>query len=381
MITIDSIRGQGDVLDSWYSTVITVYQVVKTAISLVKSIRKTRTIIAKEYAVTDVKEELQNDLLHFGDRITVVGTFSEYLPFVDLASVLEEKQLRLSAVSRTVRLEAIDDMYCGALFPLDQIDAFSEQTIPVFYRIDSPMLQHYTGQMLEVICKITKIPIAYQQLISKRECFTFEKEGDIEIPFGLEILKVQPYGLVDSFKISTWLLGSIDPAPKIEVSKKRTCPSCRHFFSFMAIDPLDWPLRNACSIAERLDDIDGGNGLKRSLAEFRQLDSKGSPYVVFPDPFRLYEVFCPNVDVLNLDQKERSDALLAGAVKENLDSLFQFGHPFKLRVPKKIGINIDFQYDQRKKLTEQSFDLTKIPAWQCPHYKFDPNWYRKRVRG
>ena len=69
---------------TWITTVKQLYQILIKTIALIKSFQKIREIIPREYSVTEIRDEMQTGELHFGDEITVVGTFSEYLPFIDL---------------------------------------------------------------------------------------------------------------------------------------------------------------------------------------------------------------------------------------------------------------------------------------------------------
>lgn len=345
-------------------------------IKAIKALKKIRRIIPKDYTITEIKDQLQSGELHFGDKITVLGTFSEYVPFIDPKYILKERSFP-KFLPRTTRLEAIDDVYCGALFPLDQKDSFAEEVMPIFYDIDSKMLEHSTGEMLETKCKITQVPEMYRNLINRNEFFAFEKEDDVTVPFGLHVLDVEPYGLVDSFKINTWLIGNVSPSPSHEV-QKQSCYSCARLFSYMSIDPLGWPPKYGCSFGN-LDHPEMSKEMKKSTEEFLKLEEKGIPYVVFPNPFSLFEVFCPNVDLFNADQRKHSQDLLVGAIQQNVQSFFRFGlvFPPELKVPEEINVGVDFQYDQRKKFTVQSFDPEKVPKWECPTYVLDPNWEEK----
>jgi len=358
-------------VNDWQQTIVSVYQVLHVMISIIKSLGKIRKIVPKEYTVTEIRDALQSSELHFGDKINVLGTFSEYLPFVDPKFILKGSEPFPRTSPRTVRIEAIDDIYCGALFPLDQKDAFAKETIPTFYGIDSKMLEYSTGHMLEMKCRITEVPIQYKKLINHSEFFTFEKEENLTIPFGLQILKVEPYGLVDSFKVNTWLLGNLNPAPRFEPKHKRkTCIQCANLFYYMGIDPLGWPPRFGC-LSPTLDQSNASSKIKQSSKRFLSMEKKGLPYVAFPKPFELFEVFCPNIDIFDVQQIEHSNDLLIGSVKLNMNSLFQIVGVFPpdLKIPKGIECKVDFQYDQRKKLTAQNFDPKKIPIWTCPHYK------------
>jgi hypothetical protein len=311
-------------LTDWQQTLTEIYQILQTAIAILKSLGKIRKVVPKEYTVTEIREALLSSELHFGDKINVLGTFSEYLPFIDPKFILKGGGDSFRKTSpHTARIEAIDDIYCGALFSLDQKDAFAKQTVPIFYGIDSRMLEHFTGEMLEMACRITEVPMQYKELMNSNEFFTFEKEENLNIPFGLQILSVEPYGLVDSFKVNAWLLGNLNPAPKLDLHyKKKTCWLCSKSFCYMSIDPLDWPPKLGCS-SPNLHKLNASRRIKRDSKGFLSMQNTSTPYLVFPTPFELFEVFCPNLDIFDPNQVKHSNDLLVGAIKLNLKSLFQ----------------------------------------------------------
>jgi hypothetical protein len=112
--------------------------------------------------------------------------------------------------------------------------------------------------------------------------------------------------------------------------------------------------------------------------EFLELEGQGMPHVVFPNLFKLFEIFCPRVDILNAEQIDVSNNLLIGAIRQNLEDLFKLGSfPDGFQIPKETEVSVDFQYDQRQKLVSQTFDPTKVPVWRCPKYTFDPHWKEK----
>lgn len=323
---------------------------------------------------------MQNGDLHFGDQITVIGTFSEFLPFIDPKFILKEIKPVETVLHHTTRLKPIDDVHCGALFLPDKKDAFAKETMPIFYGIDSPMLEHSTGEILEMKCKIIQVPLMYRNLICENENFTFEKADNINVSFGMEILKVLPYGLVDSFKINAWLVGNLNPYPEFDA--KEGCPNCANLFSFMQIDPLDFPPRYGCSSPDRYLDNSFTGMMREGTEEFMKIEKEGIPHVAFPVPFALFKVFCPNVDVFNNDQLEYSHNLLITAIKQNIPTMFEshLAYPDGLEIPESMNCTSDFQYNQYVKMTEQAFDPSKVPRWECPNYIYNPNWEKEIAR-
>lgn len=368
-----------ETLIDWKNAVMFLYQKIITTINILKMFHTVRNLIKREYAITEIKEDLESGELHFGDEIRVIGTFSEYLPFIDIKHILKHDDKFFTTFSHTARIEPIKDIYCGSLYSLYQKDAFSNEVIPIFYGIESKMIEHYTGEMLELKCRIKQIPEIYTDIIKASDYFVFQKEEDLFIPFGLEVLEVEPYGLIDSFKINTWLLGNLEPYPKFK-SSEQTCPSCYNSFMFMKIEPLDWPIKFGCRSKEKIEK-DPLNNIVQDTFDFLTLDQSEYPYVIFPHIFNLFEIFCPNVDIFQSEQLEHSHAVMKKSIDINIEKLFSTETlPYEFVKPKECKLSVDFQYDQRKKFTEQNFNYTEIPEWACPHYEYNPNWMNDLIK-
>jgi hypothetical protein len=289
----------------WNEVIFNYYSYLQIAIQAVKALGKLKKVIPKEFTVEEVKEGIQNGDLHFGDKVKVIGTFSEYVPFVDPKFLLKESKSLPRILPRTTRLAAVDDLYCGALFKMDQTDAFAQEALPIFYGIDSKMVEHTTGEMLEMSCRITQVPLQYRNIINQNGYCVFEKEEGLIVPFGLKIENVEPYGIVDSFKISTWLVGSLNPPPILKTSEDNTCLNCQKSFSYFPIDPVDLPFNWGC-IEYAGSDEKKSKFIVKQTERLLQLERQGTPYVVFPDPFRLFEVFYPIMDLFDSRQKQHS---------------------------------------------------------------------------
>ena len=356
-------------MSNWKDVILSYYQVLQIAVAISKAFTKIKKAFPKEYDVTEIKENLSSGELHFGDKIKTIGTFSEYLPFIDPKFILTKTPFQLS-LPRTARLQAISDVYCGALFKLEQRDAFAKEVMPIFYGIDSKVLEHYTGEMLELQCQIIQVPAQYRDIINQNSYFTFEKEKGLSIPFGLKVLAVEPYGLVDSFKINAWLIGNLNPAPQFNSGS--LCDTCSNYFAYMQIDPITSLLKYGCTQYDREGKFD--EDFWRDSEEFSTLEKQGKPYVVFPEVFRHFEVFYPFVDIFDETQKNRSKNVLLGAIEENMERMFKNDPNLQEDVtyPKEFILEVDFQFDQLNKLTSQTFDSSNVPKWQCPQWVPDP---------
>lgn len=363
----------------WKNAMTLLYQQIISAINLIKKLETIKDIIIKrEYTITEIKNDLKSGELHFGDEIKVIGTFSEYIPFLDIKHYLTREENIFKNISHTARIEPINNMYCGALFPLDQKDSFSEKVMPIFYGLESRMIEHYTGEMLEINCRIKQIPLEFSKVLNSNEYFTFEKEEDLTIPFGLEVKSVEPYGIVDSFQINTWILGNLNPYPTFHLELKKTCLNCKESFAFMQIDPIDWPLKYGCRSATESEHPEI---IEKNTEEFLKMEKNTFPYILFPHKFDLFEILCPKVDVFNNEQLINSHKIIKKGIQENIEHLFSTGPwPENLIKPDEANMTIDYQYDQRKKITEQHYDYSKIPDWMCPSYQLDPNFFEKLSR-
>ncbi|MCJ7560658.1 hypothetical protein MUO79_08600 [Candidatus Bathyarchaeota archaeon] len=359
-------------MGDWKDIILGYYQILQIAVEVAKVFKKIKKAFPKEYDIKEIRDNLSSCELHFGDKITVIGTFSEYLPFIDPKRFLTGTIP--SSFPRTARLKAINDMYCGALFKPEQTDALASEVLPIFYGLDSKVLEHYTGEMLELKCQIIQVPAEYKDIINQNSYFTFEKEAGLSIPFGLKVLAAEPYGLVDSFEVNAWLIGNLNPAPHLRNVKKNTCGECQNFFSYMQIEPVNTLLNFGCANYHN-----ASKELIESSRKFFELEKNKKPYMVFPEIFSQFEIFYPSVDILNEEQKDHSANIILGAIAENMERLFRIPiYGRELILPKESILNVDFQYDQLNPITSQTFDPTNVPKWECPHYTPDPNKLRKK---
>ncbi len=353
-------------MSDWKDIILSYYEYLQIAINLANLVGKVKKGFSKDFEVSKIKDSLCSGELHFGDKVKVIGTFSEFLPFIDPKFFLQIEGIQ-SILPRTARLQAINDMYCGALFAPDQVNAFGKEVLPIFYGNDSKVLEHYTGEMLELQCQIIEVPYQYRQIINKGQnsYFVYEKEQGVNIPFGLKVLTAESYGLVDKFEINMWVLGTLNPAPYFKVRKKRTCANCGNFFAYLTIDPAQFYFDFGCiTKAEH-----SAKDLRTATERFCRLEEQGKAYVVFPNIFKQFEVFYPSVDILNEAKNKRGQDVLLTTINEKLEQFFRYSPYEDIIVPKESNLTIDFQYDQLKKLSAQTFDRNNVPAWQCPHYQ------------
>ena len=362
----------------WLRRFFDIYKILEITVQGIKAIRKIRNVFRKEYTISEINEGMQTGELQFGDKISVLGTFSEYLPFIDPKLFYRDNKWQQlpKTLPRTARLESIQDIHCGALFKLYQEDAFSKEVIPIFYGNESPLINRSTGDMLKIDARISKVPNDYSKIMDQNESFTFEKEEGLNIPFGLDVLNADLYGLIDTFKVNSWIVGNLNPSPKLKILNK-TCWNCGNSFAYMAIDPIDWPIKIGC-LDYKIPETDAIDEVKETTNNFFKLEDKSVSFIIFPRIFSHFEVFCPKIDIINDDQRQKATSLLLGALRGNIEEMFGFpGAIFskddKIEVPEKMNVNVDFQYDQLNKITQQHFDPSLASKWYCPNYQPNPN--------
>jgi hypothetical protein len=364
-------------MTDWQDVILRYYQILQNAVALAQGLGKVKKAFQKEYDVKDIKENLSSGELHFGDKIKTIGTFSEYLPFVDPKFFLTKTEIQ-PFLPRTARLQAINDVYCGALFKPEQKDAFGSQVLPLFYGIDSKVFEYYTGEMLDLQCQIIRVPEQYRSIINQNSYFAFQKEEGVQIPFGLKVLKAEPYGLVDTFKVNAWLIGNLNPPPQLKLGKEHKkqhcCGNCASFFAYKQIEPVEDLLNYGCATFDEHTPEE----LKALSEKFLKMEKNNLPYLVFPDIFSKFEVFHPSVDLFDEKQKTHSTNIILGVIEENMESLFQICSIRRETViPKESTLSITFQYDQINKITSQTFDSSSVPKWGCPNYVSSKNKVNK----
>lgn len=173
------------------------------------SYRLIRKKVRKEFAVLEISEALEKGKLSFDERFTVLGTFSEYIPFVDFTTFIKT-DIR-SEITGTCRLGDIvkSGTYLGALFPLETKKA-TEPAIPLVYSSagkSTKIFSFTTGDQLKLECRLVPLDYEFRDILYKKEQFCFQDR-----PFGLEILDVytEKPEKVDKFVIDAFFLSSLE---------------------------------------------------------------------------------------------------------------------------------------------------------------------------
>lgn len=164
--------------------------------------------VRREFSVSEITESLENGKLSFDKTFTISGTFSEYVPFVDMTTLIGTSSK--SETTSSCRLGDIvrDGTYLGALFPLEAERA-TEPAIPLIYSSTDKSRKVFsfsTGDQLKLECQLVPLDYSFRGILYNKECFCSKEK-----PFGLKITDVytkRPQK-ADKFVIDAFFLTSL----------------------------------------------------------------------------------------------------------------------------------------------------------------------------
>lgn len=189
------------------------YETIRSGIRLAK---KTIACMVKHFPfetrldVVDVTERLNDGSLRFGDEIRVRGVFSEFLPLVDFAQLIRfpnhMKYRSFPKQPRSCRLNAIDDVFCGAFYPVANIEDPTSNMIPVLYKSDSLLQNYSSGEIINLSGSIVRLPGSWMKVLAQQKSNVFKRKDGMEVPFGIFVKKASSEGQVDKLKANAWIL-------------------------------------------------------------------------------------------------------------------------------------------------------------------------------
>ena len=172
-----------------------------------KFYRISKDVFGKKFTVSEIVEGLNNGEISLGDNISVQGTFSEFVPFVDFATLINDK---ISGESvGTCRLGDLvsNGNYIGALFP-EGTTTSKKASIPLIYSVcdkSKKLFSYSTGDQLRLECMIIPLDYDYRRILNKTNYFCYDGK-----PFGLRVLNVKKIEeKVDAFEIDAFILSSL----------------------------------------------------------------------------------------------------------------------------------------------------------------------------
>jgi hypothetical protein len=171
--------------------------------------RSARHRLLKKFSVEEIGQALQGKRLSFDTAFRIEGTFSEFVPFVDFATLVTS-DVRSNATG-TCRLGDIvkRGKYIAALFPPEAGKA-TEPAIPIVYSTaprSRKMFSFSTGDQVDLECQLIPLDYGFRGILHRGETFCFEGK-----PFGLEIHDVytKKPKKVDKFVIDSFFLSSLE---------------------------------------------------------------------------------------------------------------------------------------------------------------------------
>lgn len=375
----------------WIEAVSTLISILTNTSKLIKTIKDFgKHIFYKDFTIKDIKKSLNQASLEIGDEVHVIGLYSDYMPFVDLRTLLPKEYYPFHIFSS--QFDSINNIKCCALFSPEakgcskftrspattrtfeltggdtiSVKFNSEHSpnesmiesvpcVPIFFskfpstsKDKGNRLANYTtGEILELKCKICEIPDEWRKLIIPSDSFRYSTVGGVQRPFGLRVFDVDIYGLADFFFINTWIVGHAKTSSDFESLVKESLETDLKRQAKHKHIPLTRKETTARKISHGLlshmlaeggtfvNPVVPGEFVRKSESEFPLTISQGlsSP--------NLIEYVAENVNVM--DSHEHT------VMRETLDQLAEMHN----------NIIWDFQYDQVNKVRPQSIKIGEL---------------------
>lgn len=235
----------------WMSIVLEIYGLLKGAYSLIKSSSSTtKRLLQPTYDISRIREKISNQSLGIGSRVKVQGRYSEFIPFVDMSTLLlsyladelhdlqpmqaKETQLCIQGggvpLIHTCRLGQIDDFWPAVLFSPQETKTSSRLALPIFFDNSTPdLLKASTGDTVELNAQISPLPSKLVDFLHPDPIFIWKRKDQTPIPIGLRVEKVRRIAQNNNqMLVDIWLLGHFEPFPR----KPTMCPFLRTYANY-----------------------------------------------------------------------------------------------------------------------------------------------------
>ena len=212
-----------------------------------------RRKLDRERSVPEIMDALKAEDLRIGDKLTVCGTLSEYVPLRNPAQWLPPyRELKFSTrdpfaksnercdqryvgalpssgfitkwigedaveitplPTTTVRLQPVGDVFTASLLASDEQYAYAQPQIPLFY---SPLygddnlalLNSASGDSVVLDCIVVPVPTSYSEVLSYTAPLIVREDGSA-VPFGLKVQSVRSAKRGKGLYINQWVLGHL----------------------------------------------------------------------------------------------------------------------------------------------------------------------------
>lgn len=217
-----------------------------------------RRKLDRERSVPEIMDALKAGDLRIGDKLTVCGTLSEYVPLRNPAQWLppyrelkfstrdpfaksneryDQEYLDAFPASRfianssgfitkwigegsveitplpttTARLQPVGDVFAASLLASDEQYAYARPQIPLFYShlyCDNSvgLLNSASGDSVVLDCIVVPVPTSYNEVLSYTAPLIVREEGSA-VPFGLKVQSVRSANRGKGLYINQWVLG------------------------------------------------------------------------------------------------------------------------------------------------------------------------------
>lgn len=167
------------------------YKATVDTLSKLKSVYASRIV-----SIESLQQAIQQSVVDFGDEIRVTGVFSDFVPIArDLAYESSLRNAPLILRSLPCRPFSIDDHYCAAIQSEDEIIAGTINSIPIFYKDETPRptYEYLSGSRVVVDGKLISLSEEWRQLL------------DLEVPIGIQVTNIEMTGdPVDELGLIFW---------------------------------------------------------------------------------------------------------------------------------------------------------------------------------
>lgn len=188
--------------------------IINALLEIAKTLRRVRR--EKEVEIREVRESLQSGDLKIGDSVTVIGTYSEFVPFINMSEIVGlsvKPDTSPLPVCGACKVGPTNDEYVGAILEEELRGIHRDsKCIPVFFsqkysKSSIKTLNFITGDIVELRAVISPIPTIWRDIIISSDFFSFAREDRLKQPFCLKVYDCEPHGLhLNEFRIDLWSL-------------------------------------------------------------------------------------------------------------------------------------------------------------------------------
>ncbi|WP_336022462.1 hypothetical protein [Halobellus salinisoli] len=185
------------------------YQAYKATVDTLSKLKS--VYVSRIVSIDSLQQSIQQSEVDFGDEIRVSGIFSDFVPITrDLAYESSLRNAPLLLGSLPCRPFSIDDHYCAAVQSEDEILAGTTNSIPIFYKDETPRptYEYLSGYRVVVDGKLISLSEEWSQLL------------DLETPIGIQVTNIEIAGdPVDELGLIFWKVVKDEGESDVDVGR------------------------------------------------------------------------------------------------------------------------------------------------------------------